>query len=300
MKIGVIIARFQTPSLQKGQISLIEQIASRHKQQILILGVSPLNGSRENPYDYPTRKQMIKSRFPDVKVLSHRDHPSDAAWSEQLDQILINTFPSDDFALYGSEDRFVPHYSGAFESIGLKAHHSLHSGEIKDTHDQQAVESEAFRTGMLYALHRQYAKVYPTVDIAVFKANKKWLLLGQKPSSPQWRLPGGFTDPQDESYEIAAARELREEAGTFETTELTYETSLKIDDWRYREEPDKILTLLFSCDHLSGAVCAADDLANLDWFEVTRLHDMIRHEQIAPEHTPLLEVLIKKYLNDAT
>lgn len=297
MKTGAIIARFQTPYLHEGHISLIEEVASQHTKVILVLGVSPLAGSRRNPYDYYTREKMIKSRFPGIVVLPLSDHPSDKTWSLQLDQLLKSTFPSENFILYGSRDSFIPYYSGTFEVMELAPHGTFNSTEVRDKYSARVLDSEDFRTGVLYALHSQYTKVYPTVDIAVFKDNKQMILLGQKATTTLWRLPGGFTDPEDHSYEMAAKRELTEEVGAIEVSELTYETSRKIDDWRYRSEADKIITILFSCDHIFGEAQAADDLVNLEWFSLDRIPDMIEADQIAGEHFELLECLVDKYKN---
>ena len=48
---GVIIARFQTPALHEGHLSLIRQVKQKHNRLIIVLGVSPVKGSRKNPLD---------------------------------------------------------------------------------------------------------------------------------------------------------------------------------------------------------------------------------------------------------
>jgi bifunctional NMN adenylyltransferase/nudix hydrolase len=147
-------------------------------------------------------------------------------------------------------------------------------------------------------LYNQYTKVYPTVDIACFRNNKKEILLGKKATNNKWRFIGGFADPEDVSYETAAKRELIEECGEMEIGEVTYETSAKINDWRYRNEADKIITLLFSCDYISGSPAAQDDIIDLDWFPVTDLPQMIESETISPEHVDMFTIIITKYLKN--
>ena len=61
MKTAVIIARFQTPYLHKGHQELISRVKEQHEKLIVLLGVSPLAGSRRNPFDYYTREKMIKN-----------------------------------------------------------------------------------------------------------------------------------------------------------------------------------------------------------------------------------------------
>jgi len=64
-----------------------------------------------------------------------------------------------------------------------------------------------------------------------------------KHAATEWRFLGGFADASDENYEAAANRELTEECGSVETGKMQYIGSAKIDDWRYRNEADKIITL---------------------------------------------------------
>ena len=92
-KIGVIIARFQSPYLHEGHKSLVESVKVKHNTTVIVLGVSPVRGSKRNPLDFQTRERMIKKVYPDVVVLPLSDHPLDTKWSQNLDTLLANTFP---------------------------------------------------------------------------------------------------------------------------------------------------------------------------------------------------------------
>ena len=105
-------------------------------------------------------------------------------------------------------------------------------------------------------------------------------------------LPGGFADPADESYETAAARELQEECGALETTPMQYLGSVKIDDWRYRGETDKILSLLFTATLRSGKPQANDDLEALQWFDISALPIMLEKEIINAAHFPFINKIL--------
>lgn len=48
---GVIIARFQTPYLHEGYKYLLKKIYAKHNKVIVVLGISPVKGSRRNPFD---------------------------------------------------------------------------------------------------------------------------------------------------------------------------------------------------------------------------------------------------------
>lgn len=294
-KIGVIIARFQSPYLHEGHKSLIESVRGAHNKIVIVLGISPILGSRRNPLDFPTREKMIKKEYPDLVVLPLSDHPLDTRWSQNLDDLLRNTFVGSKFILYGSRDSFISYYSGQYETQELPESGDYNSTVIRQKISDKVMDSESFRVGVIYAYSNTYLKVYPTVDIALFRHSKKEILLGRKNIDNKWRLLGGFSDPTDDSYEMAAARELREECGPVETTPMHYEASLRVNDWRYRREEDKIITTLFSTDYTGGEVKGSDDIAEVKWFTLKELSEMLENKSIAEEHYPQFDVLMKRY-----
>lgn len=294
--IAVIIARFQTPYLHQGHIQLINKVKEKHNKLIIFLGCSPVKGSQKNPLDYFVREQMIKSVYPEnVFVFPLNDQPNDIFWSKKLDQELTDKFPSETFILYGSRDSFIPHYSGKYKTEELPPVIDINATEIRNKISDKVINTEEFRSGIIYAFGNLYPKVYPTVDIAIFKIAKTFILLGKKPNETTWRLPGGFTDPTDSNFETAARRELKEECGDIEVSEMTYEASYKVDDWRYRSEVDKIITTLFSADFVNGTPKAGDDLELVDWFPVDSLSKMIADNKINATHIPLIRILFNKY-----
>jgi bifunctional NMN adenylyltransferase/nudix hydrolase len=293
--IGVIIARFQTPYLHDGHKALVEAVQGKHGKTVIVLGVSPVLGSRKNPLDFPTREKMIKNDYPDVVVLPLSDHPLDTKWSANLDMMLANTFPGAAFSLYGSRDSFINYYTGKNRVIELPPSGGYSATEIREAVKEKIMNSVEFRSGIIYAYGNTYLKVYPTVDIAVFRNNKLELLLGKKDNDQKWRLIGGFSDPTDESYEAAALRELHEECGNIEVSEMKYEGSFRVNDWRYRNENDKIITSLFSTEYIAGQAVGGDDIAEVKWFTLASVMEMMTANLTAVEHTPQLTRLIEKY-----
>ena len=293
--IGVIMARFQSPYLHEGHRTIIESVKANHNQAVIVLGISPVLGSRKNPLDFHTREKMIKKEYPELVVLPLSDHPLDAKWSQNLDTLLSNSFPGYVFNLYGSRDSFIPYYSGKYDVIELAENGSHNSTLIRDQISDKVLDSEEFRTGIIYAYSNTYLKVYPTVDIAVFRNNKTEMLLGKKEIDKKWRLLGGFSDPTDNSYEDAARRELTEECGPIEITEMKYEKSFRVNDWRYKSEPDKIITALFSTDFVSGHPKGSDDIGEVQWFKLNEINEMMAQNRTADEHAPQLITLISKY-----
>lgn len=296
--IGVIIARFQSPYLHTGHLAVIDTAAKKHNKVVIVLGVSPVKGSRKNPLDFHTREKMIKQAYPELMVLPLPDHPLDTRWSQNLDTMLNSTFPGTGFVLYGSRDSFIPYYSGKLDTVELPETGSHSSTLIREQISDIVLNSEEFRTGVIYAHANTYVKVYPTVDIAVFRNNKTELLLGKKEIDNKWRLLGGFSDPTDVSYEEAAKRELEEECGPIVTTDMHYEKSFRVNDWRYRKEVDKIITALFSTDYVSGDAQGSDDIGEVHWFSLDEVAHMIARNETAEEHEPQLRCLLEKYLNE--
>ena len=290
---GVIIARFQTPYLHDGHKYLLDEIRSKHNKVVVVLGVSPVKGTRRNPFDFYTREKLLKQYAPELMVLPLSDHPSDEAWSKQLDTLLQNTFPQESFTLYGSRDCFIVYYSGRLPVVALPEYGEHSATAIRNDNGDKVLDTVDFRMGINYAYQNTYAKVYPTVDIAVLKDGDTQVLLGKKHNAPQWRFPGGFTDPTDETYEAAARRELQEECGDMEVNTMQYVGSAKIDDWRYRSEEDKIVTLLFKTQWVFGHAQANDDLKELAWFSVKELNAMMQQGTIAREHHVLVSLLLK-------
>jgi len=135
------------------------------------------------------------------------------------------------------------------------------------------------------------------VDIAVISSDKKQVLLGRKPNAAEWRFPGGFVDPTDESLEAAAKRELTEECGSFETSPFVYLTSHKMNDWRYVHEVDKVISSLFTTTLLYGKPEAGDDLEEVKWFDVNEIPALIEAGNIARVHTHFLTVLYTTLTN---
>jgi bifunctional NMN adenylyltransferase/nudix hydrolase len=286
---GIFIGRFQADTIPSGLKTVLAGFAAAHETKAIVLGLARTGFTRRNPIDSRSRREMIAQEFDGIPVYTIDDHPSDEEWSQQLDGLVRKNFPDGEITLYGSEDNFAARYHGKFKVISTGTSHSPYETE---TPWNPAWE---FRQGMIYALKQTYAKVYPTVDLAVFRKKRSEVLLGMKAIEEKWRFPGGFTDPSDNSYEEAALRELKEECGLSWVTTPTYEASFKVDDWRYRHEDDKIITILFSAELIVGDPKPGDDIAEARWFSLHDVKAMVTAGKTAAEHEPLFRHLMSKY-----
>ena len=273
--VGVIIARLQVAELHEAHKELIDTVLANHAKVMIFLGLSQVRGSINDPLDYQPRKQMLleeypHDKYPNLTIGYIKDNRCDDSWSEKLDsQIQDIISPNDTVVLYGSRDSFLPHYKGKFDKRELQATRQISGSEIRAKIAQAPQSNPQFRAGAIWASYQRYPTVYSTVDIAVFDPRERRILLARKPLEDGYRFVGGFIDPKDNSFEEAALRELDEECGlTVSLKGLRYVGSEKVDDWRYAKNPsEKIMTHLYVGLYSMGAPRAADDIAEVRWFD---------------------------------
>lgn len=305
--VGVIIGRLQVENLHPGHKFLIDTAAQNHPRVLILLGNSPIRGTRYNPLDYETRCRMIREAYPDVTILPIVDKNTDVAWSNQVDAVIKTIFPMAKATIYGGRGSFIPHYKpyGQFDVIELDSGIEYQSGTQQRKHIGKAPRSSAdFRAGQIYALENYFPYKKICVDIAVLKG--KQILLGRKPCNDQWQLPGGMVDPQDMSLEAAARREFREEAGGVDISDPEYVRSFHVDDWRFKKvEETQLLTSLFVCKYVSGHFEAGDDLEEVQLFDFNDDRKEFWKLRVIPEHQSFYEPLVKyisqqgkEYLNE--
>lgn len=284
--VGVIVGRFQVDDLHDGRLSLIQSVRKKHRKVVIFLGVTPVLSSKRNPLDYESRKNMIEAKFDDVTVIPLPDMSSDELWSKTLDNRIAEVYPNSMILLYGSRDSFIKHYSGKHSTYALPSVVTVAGSQIREEIHNNNYTSKDFRAGNIYATFNQYPRVHTTVDIAIVRKNE--LLLGKKADEPRYRFIGGFADPRDTDFEHTARQEVSEETG-LEINGFKYISSHKIDDWRYRNEIDKIITIFYEGTYSYGKAQPADDIAFLKWFDISS----ITKEDIMEEH----HILLDSFLN---
>lgn len=293
--VGVIVARFQVDELHEAHRALIQSVIDQHRKVLLFLGLSPVKGTKYNPLDYEARRQMVNEVFPSLNVGYIKNMPSDENWSRRLDELIEDQLtPTQTAVLYGSRDSFLPQYSGRYPTRELEQDSWVSGTERRRLlASSSAGNSVEWRRGAIWATTNRFPTAFTTVDVALMSADGMKVLLAKKPGEPKHRFVGGFSTPGSESFEADAIREVTEET-SLEISEPEYVTSMPIDDWRYREERDKIKTLLFKATVLFGRPTPGDDLkgGTLDWFELSSFPE----SEMLPTHRPLLRALRRNVL----
>jgi len=294
-EVGVIVGRFQTHKLHESHIDLINTVVKNHEHVLIFLGLSALKATWNNPLDFETRRVMIAEQFPDVTVLYIKDQPTDEGWSKNLDAMIKdNISPHHSAVLYGGRDSFISHYKGKYPTLELESDVIQSASVIRNQLSAKIRNTEDFRAGVIWATQHMYPSVKATVDIAILNENETKILVGKRNTESKFRIVGGFSDPVlDNSFEDSAKRETREETA-LEVSEPKYIGSVKIDDWRYRNEKDKVFTLFFKCKRVFGQPQANDDIAEVRWMSI----DKTSMADIVDEHKVLMEMLIDNVLND--
>lgn len=279
MKVGVIVGRFQTDELTPGHLSLIREASKNSDQVLILIGSTHKPPSHNNPLTFEMRRKIVwegilgdynilgsgMNKSCDFATLPLPDHHDEAQWVRNLDAIIHTFYRNDVVTIYVGRDS------------GMTRCYMDHGGKhkLREVSTPDATSATSRRAGLynlpeenidprsvIWTTQHQYPKVYPTIDCVLMDRAGFFVLIRKKDES-KWRFPGGFADPSDKSFEMTCRREVSEECGDIEITDPRYIGSLQIDDWRYRNETDKIITTLFAANVMFGLPRAGDDATEL-------------------------------------
>jgi bifunctional NMN adenylyltransferase/nudix hydrolase len=293
--VGVIVARFQVAELHEGHKELLDTIKSRHDKVIVFLGLSPAKSTVNNPLDFEARKQMILEDYPDVIIMYVKDQLKNEVWSKLLDEKIGDLVtPEQSVALYGSRDSFIPCYKGRYTTIELEQNSYVSGRDERKKISNKVKSSEDFRKGAIWSTTNQWPKAMPTIDVAILTDKKDKLLLARKPNETKYRFVGGFVEP-GHNLEQTVRKEAQEETH-LEVDGIEYVGSMFMDDWRYRNERDKIVTTFFTATIVFGRPEPDDDIEEVRFFDIknkngTGLYVDLEGEKIVDGHTELMKML---------
>jgi len=293
-KLAVLIGRFQSDEMCSEMNTQILRLLNENDKVLILLGLSPVVATKQNPMDFETRKLMVDEyygNFESLHIGYVKDNRSDDEWSKSIDE-QVDRFAKKHklktiSGIHGGKYTFCKHYNGKHKAVEL-SQKIYKNNETQNARAGSSVKgTKDFRDGVIWATQNQYPKVYPTVDVAVLDGEN--LLLARKPNETKFRFIGGFVDT-NEKFEDAAKREVMEEAN-IEIQNLQYMGSFMIDDHRYRREVDSITTTFFVAEYVDGEPRAQDDIEEIRYIPLSE----IDVDDLVPEHAELFETL----LNDA-
>jgi bifunctional NMN adenylyltransferase/nudix hydrolase len=300
--VGVIVGRFQVSELTQGHKELIDSVFNRHQKVICVIGLSPLRTTKNNPLDFESRRKMLNEQYSNLHVIYLNDNPSDKEWSKKLDNLISNNIPPETSSvyLYGSRDSFIKSYFGRFETKELIQSSYISGSNVRKDLAYASEDSASFRRGVIYATQNQYDTAFPAVDVAIMHNNGSQLnvLLGKKDNEKRYCFIGGFSDPRisypnGNFFEENAKREAKEETG-LDIDNLEYIDNFLVDDWRYRNEKSKIVSILFKANYTTGTPEPNDDISELKWFNIRNfINSDFMENNLINTHHPLMKALMK-------
>lgn len=288
-RLGVIIGRFQVDEISQGHTELITEVAKLHERILILVGVSPIPGTIENPLDYATRERMLRDAYPYLTILPIMDQPNDIFWSENVDQLIRSVFPIGSVCIYGGRDSFIPHYHGSFDTAEFPVSDYRPGTAIREELGNLIPASSYARHGVIYSTQNQFPRAFVCID-AIVHNGELAIIAGEKPGeNGRLRLPGGFLNPR-ETPEAAVRREVLEETGV-SVSDPVYVTSRDTSDWRFEGCRDGLITLLFSCEYAYGPLLSSDDLQNVRWVDLRQVGPT---PKFIPSHDELIREFIKR------
>lgn len=292
-RVGVVIGRFQVPEITTGQSALIRHAQDHSDELVILLGSSPEMYTKRNPLPHWLRASLISNFYPRATILPLRDRENNELWSADVDRLLDAVCLGAEITLYGGRDSFLPHYVGRFPKQEHKTPYEETGTLVRAALKSADDTTYEFARGIIHAIENQFTRVMPVIDVAIMKPldTRQHVLMGRKKSEEQptgYRFVGGFVDPGDTTLEYAVIREVREETDC-EISSPRYVGSYRINDWRYRNTPETVLTTLFKADYLWGHIQPKDDINELKWIPL---------DELLENTLPIHQVLVKALLED--
>jgi bifunctional NMN adenylyltransferase/nudix hydrolase len=290
MRVGVVIARFQTPLLHDGHRALLSAVQQRNDILVVILGVAPMLNVAD-PLTYSMRASVVRAWNSTTVVWGVGKYRHDRDWAAAIDSFLYANYRGADITLYGGRDSCLGHY----EPYGYNKTEQLNiDAACSSTAIRAAIAEEndpTFRRGVIYGVNSVCPRVLAAVDLAIYEQDPKLIpgnytpttrvLLVQKQGETLWRFPGGCLDAADPTLEAGARREGYEETGV-SLGDPEYVSSRRVDDWRYRGTGITVFSTLFAARYQFGSPAPRDqEIATVRWFRVGQ--DII-DGGLVPEH----------------
>ena len=150
MSVGIIVGRFQVPSLHEGHRALIETVLANHKRTIVFLGIPRSLPHDRYPLSFDMRVHMFEEIYSgqNIEYYPLTDQKDDNYWSNILDQKIDDLVSNEEVILYGSRMSFIPHYHGKHKTIVLPEIYSNSGSDIRKA--IKVEQSYLFRQGVIH------------------------------------------------------------------------------------------------------------------------------------------------------
>jgi len=291
VKIGVLPMRAQVNILHLGHKELIETAIKENDFVLVLLGVSDKKLTERNPLPFEARKHLFTEYSEKCFCIPMDDMPSDKDWSMGVDAIIYNflqTYTTKKATIYTGRGGVKDQYSGIHDIVEVPTVGSFSASDIRNQISTVVKDSKDWREGVIWASKNKYLVPYHTVDIAMFSMDMEKLLLCSKKNTEGKLLIGGFVDNND-TLESACQREVMEETGIANIFNLRYIKSFHVEDWRYVNESENVLTSLFVC---TGDISKARPMDDIDSVHICNVND-IDIDDICEPHRNLVQEVIK-------
>lgn len=292
-KIICVVMTLQTPVVDNMYKNLVYGVQKDNPEAKLVLVVDTpaVVASKNSPFEYKTIEWMARCAFDGAfkEIKQVKECNDNEKWCNDLDALL-----PEDSIIYEFDDILLSQHEyekyGKLQTVILNTGLAKHEAELR-AEDDSETQTLDFRRGMMHSASIQYDCVFPTVDCVIFSDDTlSKIYLAKKPNEKKWRFIGGFSDPNDTSYSCAARREAKEETG-LDCICFDWIGSAKIDDWRYRNERNKIITNIFAMKVVGGEPKAQDDIKEIKLVDINE----ITIDDIQPEHQVIFEK-VKHYI----
>lgn len=277
--VGVVVMRVQVPALHEGHRQLLDYVQSQHNLVFVVLGSPRGFPTNKNPLSYEVRKTMMLQAYPAFTVGEIKDHPvSPTYWSEELDLLIASQFPDRVPILYGSRDSFLGLYSGRHKTQYVASENEASGTKIRN--ELTLPSSEDARAALIYREMHRAPMVYPTITLGI-KREDRALCMVKHLHHGAASFIEGYVDP-GESAEQAVFRELHQQAPGIQIIRPQFRFSLPVNDPRYRNSRDSMLTSFFETEHLFGEAKTDDTIGRMAW-----VHRSSIVEHVVPWQRPL-------------
>jgi bifunctional NMN adenylyltransferase/nudix hydrolase len=155
--LGVVVGRFQLPTLHPGHRELLDLVTMSHEQTLVVCGYDKawpqVKDLSRQPYPLEVQKQIVQSCYPNVLLGAIPDSGGrPELWSTMLDEIVAGVASEAGAILYGSRDSFIPLYTGKFPIREIPTHGDYSATAVREQYANVLLNNELFRQGWLAAV----------------------------------------------------------------------------------------------------------------------------------------------------